>query len=555
MRDEIAGSGWPVVETNYPRRPRWRRLAFLMATTVWVAAWVQLMTVALLQPPPWQQLTWLTPAGSPSADQNGLVCYGNTVHRGTMVLRWPCEEPNRTGQIYGVVVDLAARTATARWPIIGTMGPSLRPLALAVGPGDDLALLVDGTRQLFRLQQDGQVVDLGVPPGLLGARLLGLAWEGQRLDVAMVLENGHRVVSYQEPMGWGRPRDLNLPGVCGQRGVCAALAAWPAVDGWLVLYGRAPERPAIPQEVVADLFLVDLDGRVQPSGSIGLRRYQPDNRLSPRSSGHYSLTSDGLLSWRWNSVDRSPGNVINDAGYGTTLRPLPDGSLVEIPPPPRAALLSISAPDRAEFLDGNPLCTTYSIEHNHLVWQPLVTRSGAFASDLRAILVADHWVVMRQTDRSLALEEWSTDASSRLRRQGPVILNITPDTAPFDCVVAPLIPAADGGFWLFDRSGRYLQMDANLHRTDSLALLQRLDLFFTAFGRGTNAFHLEWPWLKQAAILVALFGWPTVLVARVAWSFGRRLDTGRWVPIEWIVVALVMSLLAWPWFYTAIGYF
>lgn len=535
-------------------------LCCALATALCLGAWGRLGYVAVAHPSPWQSVVWRLPDGSTGQGEVGILCWWNAFQQGDVVYRWPCADREGEGRHYVVAFDLRARTATVRWELPSSGIPADRFAAVAPGPGDDLTVLPERESRVYRLRADGQVEDLGPFPDATVSRIVGMAWVGTRLELLVLSGDTVNLIGYEPGQGWGAPRALPAPDSCTVEHSCALLTATPTGPGWRLLYGRAPRRPPDPQQVVAELFLADVDGRVQQTDTLALQPRQQRPSVGPRRAGQYTVADDGTLRWDWNSVDRTPGNVLNAGGYGTTLRLRPDGILQAIPPLSPELLASRTRPDRSgpapDLAEGAPLCTSYQLDDDRLRWLPLFTR-GLLTGGNRVLLLDDRWVVLRQTDGGLRLEERETDDRATLRRRGPMVLGGAAEAMSWDCVLAPLLPATDGGYWLLDGYGHHLRIGADLARADSLPLRERVRLLFAGFGEYRDDFHREHPLRKQVGIVFLLGGWPLLTGALLLWRRG-----GQPYPEDWrawvfrsAFLCLVLGGLIWRWFWTATTFF
>ncbi len=524
------------------------RLALTLATLLWLLAWGRLGAVALTQPSPWQQSAWTLADGRTPANPRDYRCRLNAFQQGALVYRW-CDGPD--AQTDFVAFEPARRIATIRWALPrDTFNPDWFE-AFAVGPTGDLALLDNREGVVAVLYTDGTTEQL--PQAPISGDTYGFGWQGGQLGLVSAEPSAPvaaaKLSVYLAGQGWSAPRPLPEPD-CGADATCALLVAAPTPQGWELHYSRAPLRPTDPARIDADIL------HVSPIGETRLVQTVP---LSA-GTGRYTI-QEGQLRWLAHIADRSGGGVLNYSG-SPIVRQLEDGTFQPLPLLPIDLLLNAverGAPlNPSQFPRSSNLTASYRIADGRLIWQPSYSRGGDALDTARAVLLPDRWLVLRESDAGLALEERAPDAAATIIRSGPLVLGRQSALLNLSGYTTPLVQALDGSYWLVGRFGDLIHIGPDLHRLDGHGPFARLGFLFSGFtGHYRDDFHTDYAPAKLAAIGVVLFAWPLLALLLALWRHMTHPTADDWR--GWArgaaLAYLVGAALAAPWYWLATAYF
>lgn len=552
MRAEPTPAIPPAIPPAAAQRRDWRwfvpRVAVTLATILWLPALGRLGWATFAQPTPWQPSAWSQPGSQRAIDPRDYRCRLNAFQDGDLVYRW-CDRDD--GWTYLIAFDPPRRVATIRWelPREDFYGADWFE-AFAPGPAGEFAILGNRTGGVALLRPDGTTEAL---PRLSTPDIsYGFGWQGGQLGLVSATPSSTapaQLVTYRPGAGWSAPQPLPGPD-CGPDATCTILVATPAPEGWTLHYLRAPGRPADPARIAAEVLRVGPDGATRVVQTL------------PLAAGSRAFEiKDGALGWYARIADRSGGNVLNYSGQ-PVLRQLPDGTFQPLPLLPVGLFLR---PDE-RFVPTNTfqlpraggLTDSYKIAGGRLLWLPTYSRGGDALDTDRAVLFDERWLVLREGDAGLSLEERATDDLATVLRSGPLVLGRQADALDFSGYTSPLLRATDGASWLVGRYGDLVHVGPDLRRLDQHGPPARAALFvrgFTGFYR--DDFHREWSALKLAAVALALFLWPLAALLLLRWRRRARPDLEDWWGVAGRTAAAcaVLGALCLPWYWIAVGYF
>lgn len=529
------------------------RLALIVATILWLLAWGRLGAVALTQPSPWQRSAWTLADGRTPANPRDYHCRLNAFQQDALVYRW-CDDDN--GRTFLVAFEPARRAATIRWELPSAFYGADWFEAFAVGPAGEVAIVTNRDSDVAVLRADGTTKAL---PQLRGPGVAyGFGWQGDRLGLVSAESSAAtnaptaptvaRLSVYEAGQGWSAPRPLPEPD-CGADTTCALLVAAPTAQGWELHYSRAPLRSPDPDQISADIL------RVSPTGETRVVQTLP---LSA-AAGAYRV-EEGQLRWLARVADRSGGNVLNYS-VNPALRQLEDGTFQPLPTLPVDLFLAADergAPlNPSQFPRGSSLTATYRIAAGRLIWQPGYSRGGDALDTARAVLLPDRWLVLRESDAGLALEERAPDAAATVLHSGPLVLGRQSALLNLSGYTSPLVQAPDGTHWLVGRFGDLVHIGPDLQRLDEHGPFARLGFLFSGFTGGyRDDFHTDYAPVKLAAIGLVLFAWPIMALLLALWWRRTHPTADDWH--GWArgaaLTYLIGAALAAPWYWLATAY-
>ena len=432
-------------------------LAVIASVGVWIYTGVRVLIASPVTLP--HQVAWQQADGTPMGfasprDRSPCSSDGDDF---MLVLGGRAIVPCHDGRTGWAAIAPAAGTATFAWPLPETMRS---PQVVAVAPRDDGSFGVAfetgvGDRSQLAIGlagPSGWVVEPAVVAnrdnGSDFAEVLAMAWSGRAVEA---------VVTSPVPGFGNDPFGMQTAPVIVRVAPGAPIARTtaalpPACDCTLrgALHDKAGWRLVASQAVPPD----GGDERVVVVSATG------DIAAAPRELAWWSETSLGL-------VDRSALGVVSDSYTSEVVAP--DGTRQEL-----AATYGTPL-DRAFELGPDGVLRHARIGYDNSVVRAIV---GG-----RAVTLDTRGDVLELDRAPIARDGWFG-------------------------FHAAFVPAAGGGTYLVGRDGAYVTLDADLHRTDALALTEHLRTRGSSAPFVDEPMHVTWMWVALLGLpCLLLFGW------------------------------------------------
>jgi hypothetical protein len=473
-------------------------------------AWTRFFTMAATNPSPVRYVEFETEAGTLAPFQQ--TCAGPAFIEGDTVWRFCAYTAGRFSTEWGLVrFDLALGKAALRWPLPETAGAQI--LALAEAPSGDLAVAFGAPdlSAIYLIMRGGGSVWLGVPPAI-PARVGGLVWVGERLELAGDDQISSVTVNTNESGAWDASRTIPRPAVCDSETLCALQAAQRTAEGWRLVYALAPVQIGDPQTTFVDFVIQDESGTLTLLDPVALAELDPSQ---------YAINDRGRLMRLGELFDRSPGNAVNWLLVAAPFV-LSDESWTRITPPGADASFYFS---------------NYQIESGGLRWIPGLRYP-------QNVWHVNDWVMLKRADDGIHLAQMGGGS-------GPALT--TSATLLSGGAQTIVLPASDGGYWVLGPHGAYIKADQSLQRTDHLNLLERTTRTFENFGRlrsVSGEFYREKRAIKMAALPMVLLALPVGYLL-VFFVRQTRKNTRAWILLllQMSAIYLILALIFFWWFW------